>query len=71
MQKMKTKKTLKKRIRITKSGKILTKQNRTGHLKVKWSSAKKMRKAKKMTVSSKGFKLKIKRLVPTLASKIK
>ena len=41
---MKTKKTLLKRVRITKNGKILKKQVSTGHLKVKWDSSKKSRK---------------------------
>ncbi|MFA6981622.1 MAG: bL35 family ribosomal protein [Patescibacteria group bacterium] len=38
MAKIKTRKTLKKRIRITKNGKILKKHNRIGHLKEKWTS---------------------------------
>ena len=71
MPKMKTKRTLKKRIRITKSGKILTKQNRTGHLKVKWTKSKKYRKNLKMVISNKGNIARIKKLVPSLASNIK
>lgn len=42
--KIKTKKTLLKRIKITKTGKILKKQICTGHLKRKWSVNKKHRK---------------------------
>ena len=41
MPKLKTKKTLLKRIRKTKTGKLVRKQVRTGHLKAKWGSKKK------------------------------
>ncbi len=44
MPKLKTKKTLLKRVKITKSGKILKKQIRIGHLRRKWSANKKSRK---------------------------
>jgi len=46
MPKMKTKKTLMKRIKITKSGKVLKKQNANGHLKVKMDNSRKKRKNK-------------------------
>ena len=44
MPKVKTKKTASKRMKITKTGKIMTKQVRTGHLKRKWSTNKRFRK---------------------------
>ncbi len=44
MSKIKTRKTLSKRIRITKTGKLLKKQTHIGHLKVKWSANRKYRK---------------------------
>lgn len=44
MGKLKTRKTLEKRLRITTTGKLLKKQNNTGHLKVKWSANRKNRK---------------------------
>ena len=44
MPKIKTKKTLLKRLKITKTGKILKNQVSTGHLKVKWDADKKSRK---------------------------
>ena len=44
MPKYKSKNTLKKRVKITKTGKILKKQVRTGHLKRKWTANKKYRK---------------------------
>lgn len=40
----KTKKTLMKRIKITKNGKIMRKQSNNGHLKVKMDSSRKHRK---------------------------
>lgn len=63
MPKIKTKKTLQKRIRVTKSGKILKKQVRTGHLKVKWGSNKKHRKAKMKVQPNKGHIKKLKVMV--------
>jgi len=44
MPKMKTKKTLLKRIRVTKNGKLMKKQTRMGHLKVKMDASRKSRK---------------------------
>ena len=60
---MKTKKTLIKRIRVTKKGKIVRNQIRTGHLKVKWNSRKKFRKAKKVVQGNKGHIKKLKRML--------
>ncbi len=44
MPKMKSKKTLLKRIKITKSGKLMRKSVNSGHLKRKWSAGRKCRK---------------------------
>ena len=48
MPKMKTRRTLLKRIKITKSGKLLKKQTGNGHLKVKKDTSAKFRKSKKL-----------------------
>jgi len=61
--KLKTKKTLLKRVKITKTGKILKKQSRTGHLKAKWTASKKGRKSKRLIQHNKGHKKIIKRLL--------
>jgi len=63
MPKLKTKQTLKKRIRVTKTGKIVRKQIRTGHLKVKWGTNKKHRKNKQATQDNKGNIIKLKRML--------
>jgi ribosomal protein L35 len=44
MPKIKTRKTLLKRIKITKRGKILRKSSRTGHLQIKSDASSKSRK---------------------------
>ncbi len=44
MPKMKTNHTLMKRIRVTKNGKLMKKQSRMGHLKVKMDASRKSRK---------------------------
>ena len=67
---VKTRKTLAKRIKITKGGKILKKQNRTGHLKRKWHASKKHRKTGLESVSSSGYIKKIKSLLGKGANKI-
>ncbi|HLD51161.1 hypothetical protein A3K34_01415 [candidate division WWE3 bacterium RIFOXYC1_FULL_40_10] len=54
MPKMKTKKTLTKRIRVTKNGKLMKKQSRTGHLKRKMDSSRKYRKRKTVIQENKG-----------------
>ena len=54
MPKVKTKKTLIKRIKITKKGKVLKKQNSNAHLKVKMSNSRKLRKNKVITMQDKG-----------------
>jgi len=45
MSKLKTRKTLTKRIKITKNGKVLRKSIRMGHLKVKLGAGRKTRKS--------------------------
>ncbi len=46
MPKIKSKKTLLKRIKVTKTGKLMKKSVSIGHLKRKWDASKKHRKAK-------------------------
>lgn len=67
----KTRKTLLKRVKITKSGKILKKQNRTGHLKRKWSASKKHRKTGLEEMSTRGYKRKVKTMLSKHGRKIK
>ncbi len=55
-KKLKTKKTLAKRLRITKTGKILKNQVATGHLKRKWSANKKHRKNRVLEQENKGHR---------------
>jgi ribosomal protein L35 len=69
MNKGKTLKTLQKRIKITKNGKIMKKGVNTGHLKVKWSANKKFRKKGYSVQLNKGHIKVFKRLLP--GSKIK
>lgn len=64
MPKMKTKKTAAKRIKVTKSGKLLKKAIRAGHLKVKWSANKKYRKRGYHEQENKGHLDLFKRLIP-------
>ena len=53
MPKLKTRKTLMKRIKITKKGKVVRKQSQIGHLKVKWDASKHSRKGRRGTIGSK------------------
>lgn len=62
-QKIKTNKTLSKRVKITKNGKILKKQSNTGHLKRKWSASRKSRKNKRLVQENKGHIIMIKKLL--------
>ena len=71
MPKLKTKKTALKRVKITKSGKILRKQVRTGHLKRKWSTNKHHRKNTGADVSNIGHIKIFKQLLKKGAKKIK
>jgi len=63
MPKLKTKKTLLKRIRVTKNKKLVRGQVRTGHLKVKWGANKKFRKAKSKVIKNKGHKRKFRKML--------
>lgn len=63
MSKLKTKKTLRKRVKITKTGKIVKKQVRTGHLKRKWSASKKSRKTRLENQENSGHRKIIKNLL--------
>lgn len=63
MPKLKTKKTLLKRIRVTKNKKLIRGQIRTGHLKQKWGTNKKFRKAKSKVIKNRGHIRNFKRLL--------
>ncbi len=63
MPKLKTKKTLLKRIKVTKNKKLIRGQINAGHLKEKWGTNKKFRKAKSKQIRSKGYKRNFKRLL--------
>lgn len=64
MSKLKTKKTLAKRIKITKKGKIVRKLQATSHNKRKWSASKRFRKLKEAVVSTHGVIIRLKKLLP-------
>jgi len=64
MAKLKTKKTLAKRIKITKSGKIVRKQQATSHNKRKWTASKRFRKLKEAVVTTSGVIKRLKKLLP-------
>jgi ribosomal protein L35 len=63
MGKIKTKKTLLKRIKQSKTGKLMHEQVNTGHLKEKWSANKKYRKAKRQEQENKGHIKKFKKML--------
>lgn len=67
MGKLKTKKTLLKRVKITKTGKLKREQVSTGHLKAKWSANKKYRKNKREIQENSGHIKKFKKLLGTHA----
>lgn len=71
MPKLKTKKTLAKRIKITKGGKIVKKQSRTGHLKERWTASKRGRKGQELVQRNKGHIKMFKRLMGKLGKDIK
>ncbi len=70
MPKMKTRKTLKKRIKITKTGKILTKQSRTGHLKTKMTASRKTRKKQRIIQEDKGYRVMFKKMLGRAGAKL-
>ncbi len=63
MGKLKTRKTLLKRFRVTKTGKLVHGQINTGHLKVKWSTSKRFRKLRKVSVGNKGHIKKLRKML--------
>ena len=65
MTKIKTKKTLLKRVKITSTGKIVKKQNGNGHLAIKKSANRKHRKDKRSVQLNTGHKKLIKSLLGT------
>lgn len=64
MKKGKSLKTLAKRIKISKKGKVITKNVRTGHLKAKWSTKRKFRKRGYTQQETPGYKKQFKMLLP-------
>jgi large subunit ribosomal protein L35 len=71
MPKIKTKKTLTRRIKITGTGKIMKKQNNMGHLNVKLTASKKTRKRKMTEQAGKGQRRVIKQLLGSRGGKLK
>lgn len=63
MPKLKTKKTLSKRIKLTKGGKLVKKQNGIGHLKRKMDAARKGRKSQRLTQHNNNIIKNLKRLL--------
>ena len=63
MPKMKTKKTLIKRIKLTKRGKMLKKHIKNSHLKVKLGSSTKHRKNRTSSIKSAGYRKMFKKLL--------
>lgn len=64
MPKLKTKKTLVNRIKITKSGKLLKRANNIAHLNSKLSTNKRHRKSGLEEITAKGYIKKLKNLLP-------
>lgn len=62
-QKIKTKKTLLRRVKVTKTGKIMKKSIGMGHLKEKKSSPNKTRNTGKMEQENKGHKVMFKKML--------
>lgn len=71
MPKLKTKKTLMKRIRITRQGKIVKKKTQTGHLKVKWDASRHSRNGKRSLQMNHGHRRMFKKLLVKAGRKIK
>jgi len=71
MPKIKTKKTLLKRIRITKKGKIMRMSAQNGHLKVKSDASRKSRKSKQNQMTNTGSVKTIKKLLAKYGKGIK
>jgi large subunit ribosomal protein L35 len=71
MPKLKSKKTLLKRIKITGTGKIIKKQTRIGHLKRKWSTNRKFRKRRLDVQENKGHIKVFRQLLGKLSKGVK
>ena len=71
MPKLKTKKTLMKRVRITKRGKIAKKHTQIGHLKAKWDSSRHSRNSRRGIQISKGQRKIFKKLLAKAGARIK
>ncbi len=64
MGKLKTKKTLIKRVKISKNGKIVKKATASSHNKRKWNASKRFRKLRESLIDTRGIVKKIKKLLP-------
>jgi ribosomal protein L35 len=71
MPKLKTRKTLIKRVRITSTGKVIRKQTNIGHLKTKWDSSRSSRKHGIVAQSNKGHKKLFRKLLAKAGKGIK
>jgi len=67
MPKMKTKKTLLKRVKITKGGKMLKRHIKNSHLKVKLGSNAKYRKNRNSIIESAGYRKMFRKLLGKLS----
>jgi ribosomal protein L35 len=66
--KMKTRKTLTKRIRVTSTGKLVKKQSSQGHLKSKRDASRKLRKKGRLVQTNKGHIKVLRRLLARAAN---
>ena len=64
MGKLKTKKTLIKRVKISKNGKIVKKATASSHNTRTWSASKRFRKLRESLIDTRGIVKKIKKLLP-------
>jgi ribosomal protein L35 len=71
MPKLKTKKTLLKRVRITSRGKIVKKHTQIGHLKSKWDSSKHSRNSRRGIQLNKGHRKLFKKLLAKAGNRIR
>ncbi len=63
MPKLKTRKTLTKRVKVTKTNRLLKRANNMGHLKVKFDQSKKSRKRGLQEITSLKYKILFRRLL--------
>ena len=70
MPKLKTKKTLLRRIKITKKGKMIRNKVGLNHLKVKVGTNQNFRHGKQAQITTKGYRKKFKRLLGKASSKL-